>query len=316
MKARKLLFIAILISTTLVSCTQDEIIYDGPINEPVPVALETVLTDYEIWYVDYHNTQGTGDVPFMSMAFTLSFRNGRLYANNNLAGIGSTGNGFGIQTGDYFTYDPYSGLLTIDHLLDGVTDFEVTQISGNVISLYNSFENVTYFLEGYQRNEFDYDMVFYDNIEYFLQDYFGWEKVFRSNNTEWNSFDYENYLSFTPENITTFYSSEDDTGLNINDVLWDYVGGYEVFDVEGYDNLKILTLDYDLGYNEEFELFVIDDTRIELYHYNSGVVYEFVGRDFQQYLRPGSENKLENDVRLEGRKRTKVKRDTKIRKKH
>lgn len=318
MKAKILLFITVITSTLLVSCTQDEIIYDGPITEPgpVPIALETVLTDYDLWYVDYHSTEGFGDVPFMSMAFTLSFRNGRLYANNNLAGIGFTGNGYGIQTGTYTTYDAYSTVVTIDHLIDGITDFEVYQHSGNVISLYNAFEDVTYYLEGYYKNEFDYDYVFYDNIEYFLQDYYGWEKVFRSNQNIVNSFDYENYLSFTPENITTFYSSEDGLGIDIVDVLWDYVGAYEVFDVEGYDNLKILTLDYDLGYNEEFELSVINDELISLYHINSGVTYEFAGRAFQQYLRPGSEKFNEDGVSLEGRKRTKVERKTKIRKKY
>lgn len=314
MKAIKLLFSLVITATIFTSCISDD--YYGP-PQDIPISLETLLTDYELWYVDYHSTTGSGDIPFMSMAFTLSFRNGALYANNNLAGIGDTGNGFGIPVGFYTTYDIYSTTLTIDHDLDGLVDFEVTQLSGNEISLYSRYDNVTYYLVGYQRSSFDYDQVFYDNIEYFLQEYVGWEKTFRSVEGTMNSFDYENYLAFTPENITTFYSSEDPLGVNINDVLWDYIGDYEVFDVQGYDNFKILTLDYDLGYNEEFELVVLNDMTIELYHVNSGTFYEFTGRDFIQLMRETGEKKENtNSVSIEGRKRTKVHRKTLIREKH
>ncbi len=307
MKAIKLFFALIISATILQSCSQEY--YLGPPQ----ISLENLLSGYEIWYVDYNRTQGTGDVPFMSMAFTMSFRNGQMYANNNLVNIGSTGNGFGVITGYYNTFDP---IVQIDHLIDGAYDFEVIQVSDNQIKLYNRFENVTYFLEGYQRSTFDYDKVFYDNIEYFLQEYFGWEKTYRSTSGIVNPFDNENYLGFTPENITTFYSSEDPLGLNIQEVYWDYTGGYEVFDVLGYDNLKILTLDYDLGYNEEFELVVLDDGTIELYNVDLNVVYEFSGRDFLPFLKDGTTKKDDKTVSIEGRKRTKVNRKTKVRKKH
>ena len=55
------------------------------------------------------------------------------------------------------------------------------------------------------------------------------------------------YLQFTPENNTTFYSSHDSFGTNIDNILWDFTGNYEVFDVVGFDNLKILTLNYEFG---------------------------------------------------------------------
>ena len=80
----------------------------------------------------------------------------------------------------------------------------------------------------------------------------------------------------------------------------------------GYDDLKILTLDYDYSGNEEFELTVIDDETISLYHIDSGTPYEFSGRGYIQYLKPGSK-KGESSVRNDGRKRTKVTREMKVR---
>ena len=41
------------------------------------------------------------------MAFTLSFLDGVLYANNNLVDIGITGNGFGVPVGNYFLIIQY-----------------------------------------------------------------------------------------------------------------------------------------------------------------------------------------------------------------
>ena len=124
-----------------------------------------------------------------------------------------------------------------------------------------------------------------------------------------NEFDNENYLAFTPENLTTFYSSQDDFGINFDNIIWDYVGDYAVANVQGYDNLKILTLDYDSWGNEEFELTVINDQTISLYHVDSGTTYEFTGSGYIQYLKTNSKKSVRND----GRKRTKVERETKIR---
>ena len=51
--------------------------------------------------------------------------------------------------------------------------------------------------------------------------------------------------------------------------------------------LKTLTLDYDFLGNEYFELSVINDSKIELFHPASETVYEFTGRGYIQYLKTG-----------------------------
>ena len=303
MKTLKLFFVALIAGVSFASCS---IIIDD-INDPYYVNLDEVITEYDLWYVDYNKTTGTGDVPFLSKAFTLSFINGKLFVNNNLVGIGITGNGYGIKIG---YYEASSGILEIDHDLDGYYDFEVVQIASDRLKLIDNYNHVSYYLEGYQEYNFDYDKIFYDNIEYFLQEYNVWEKTFTSQTGDLNEFDNENFLSFTPENITTFYSSQDEVGTNIDNIYWDYVGNYSVANVQGFDNLKILTLDYDSWGNEEFELTVLNDGAISLYHINSGTMYEFNGREYIQFLKSSS---LKETVRNEGRKRTKVIRETKIR---
>jgi hypothetical protein len=303
MKTLKLLFATLIVGISFTSCS---IVIDD-INDPYTVNLHEVVSAYDLWYVDYNNTTGTGEVPFLSKAFTVSFINGKLFANNNLVGIGSTGDGYGIQIGYYETY---TGILEIDHNLDGYYDFEVVQLASDRLQLIDNYNDVSYFLEGYQKYDFDYDKVFYDNIEYFLQEYNAWEKTDTSQTGKLNEFDNENFLSFTPENITTFYSSQDEVGTNIDNIYWDYVGNYSVENVLGYDNLKILTLDYESWGNEEFELTVLNDEAISLYHINSGTTYEFTGKEYIQFLKPSSSKET---VRNEGRKRTKVIRETKIR---
>lgn len=307
MKSIKLLF-SLFILTFIFSCSNDE--YVRPVD---PISLEMVLSEYDLWYVDYESTTGVGEIPFMSTAFTLSFVNGKIFANNNLVGIGSTGNGLGIQVGYYDTDQMY---LIAEHDLDGFVEFEVIQQGTNGLKFYNQSENVTYYLEGYQVNTFDYDLLFYDNIEYFLQEYVGWEKTYTSVVDFPNAFDYENYLAFTPENLTTFYSSEDPFGTDVELVNWNYVGAYEVFDVEDYDDLKILTLNYEGGDIEEFELIVLNDGSIELYNVDTTAIYEFEGRTFIQYLKDEGKKTKGNTVSKEPRKRTKVNRKTKVRKTH
>lgn len=304
MRTLKLLYISLIISISFTACVVVEDDYhDNYVN------LEDVVTAYDLWYIDYNQTAGTGDVPFLSKAFTLSFINGKLYANNNLVGIGSTGNGYGIQIGYYNTLN---GFLEIDHNIDGYYDFDIIQVSNDRIKLKDNYNKVTYYLEGYQKYNFDYNQIFYDNIEYFLQEYDAWEKTYTSNSGTINEFDNENFLAFTPENITTFYSSQDNNGTNIANIYWDYVGDYFVANVQGYNNLKILTLDYDSWGNEEFELSVINDRKISLYHLGSGTTYEFTGRGYIQYKKSALANKSENVVSNDGRKRTKVERETKI----
>ena len=305
MKTLKLLFTIVFTSTLLSSCSV--VVTDDFIIEPT---LEDVVSGYDLWYVDYHRTTGTGDVPYVSRAFTLSFINGILYANNNIADIGRTGNGLGIDVGIYNTFN---GLLETNHDIDGYNDFEVTLLSNNEIRLYNFNQNVTYYLIGYNINNFDYDRLFYENIEYFLQEYQAWEKVDVIGGTT-NAFDDENYLAFTPENITTFYSSQDNSGTQIDFINWDYVGAYEVFDVNGFEDLKILTLYYDGGAEEEFELSVINDSTVRLYHLSSNTTYDFAGRGFIQFLKGDQNTKKAKDiVRNNNRKRTKIERKTKDR---
>ncbi|SDW16734.1 hypothetical protein SAMN05444411_101195 [Lutibacter oricola] len=309
MKTLKLLFATLVLSIAVTSCSTT---VNGLNDDDFYYAtLEDIISTNDIWYVDYNETTGTGDIPFMSKAFTISFLNGKLYANNNLVGIGSTGNGYGIQIGYYNTN---KGYLEIDHDIDGFIDFDVIEINSDRIKLSDNYNNVTYTLEGYQKYNFDFDKIFYENIEYLLQEFEAWEKSYVSDSGDVNEFDNENFLAFTPENITTFYSSKDEVGTNIANILWDYVGGYEVYDVQGYENLKILTLDYDSYGTEEFELTVINDDKIELYHVNSGTTYEFDGLNYIQYKK--SAKGKGSTVSNEGRKRTKVKRATKIRKKH
>ena len=303
MKTLKLLFATLIVGMSLASCS---IVIDD-LNDPYYQNLEEVITAYDLWYVDYNITTGTGDVPFLSKAFTVSFINGKLFVNNNLVSIGTTGNGYGIQIG---YYDALSGILEIDHDSDGYYDFEVVQIASDRLKLIDNYNHVSYFLEGYEKYNFDYDQIFYDNIEYFLQEYNVWEKTYTSAEGELNEFDNENFLSFTPENITTFYSSQDEVGTTIDNVYWDYVGDYSVANVQSYDNLKILTLDYDSWGNEEFELSVLNDGEISLYHLNSGTTYEFTGREYIQFFKSSSSKET---VRNEGRKRTKIIRETKIR---
>ncbi|RZN83656.1 MAG: nicotinic acid mononucleotide adenyltransferase [Winogradskyella sp.] len=307
MKTLKLLFGFVLSATLLTSCVVDDVIIVD--NNPQPISLNQLLNSYELWYVDVNATQGFGEVPFMQIAFTLSFRNGTLYANNNLVGIGSQGSGFGIPIGNYNTYDM---ILDVDHDLDGYDSFDVYQIDNNTIELYNPFTDTSYFLDGYQRSNFDYDFVFYDNIHYFLQEYEAWEKTYTSEFGALNEFDNENYLQFlSAGNDSEFRSSQDANVSNPNNIFWDYTGVYGVNDVPGDLYEKTLTLDYDFFDNEFFDLSVIDDGTIELLHANSGTVYEFKGRGYIEFLR--TENAqgrmVQQENKLKKRKQKSVKKD-------
>ncbi|WP_336127959.1 nicotinic acid mononucleotide adenyltransferase [Mesoflavibacter sp. CH_XMU1422-2] len=286
MKTIKLLSGFALIALLFTSCYTEVIVDDYAYdNYQEPITVNQLLNSYELWYVDINETIGYGETPFLQMAFTVSFRNGSLFANNNLVGIGSQGNGYGIQIGYYNAYDM---ILDIDHDIDGYDSFDVYQIDHNTIELYNPFNDTSYFLHGYQRSNFDYDYVFYDNIQYFLQEYEAWEKTYTSNFGALNEFDNENFLQFlSGGNDNNFRSSQDPEGTNPNNIYWDYSGLYGVNNVNGNMYLKTLTLDYDYFDNEFFELSIVNDQRVELYHPNSGTVYEFTGRGYIQYLKVG-----------------------------
>lgn len=296
MKGVKLFLGCMLVLGVATSCSTQDDYFDDE------VSLNQLLASYELWYIDIHSTRGSGEVPFLQNAFTISFRNGVLYANNNLAGIGNTGNGLGIDVGYYDVYDTF---VTVDHDIDGLWDLEVYQHGSNEIELYDRSSGTSYFLMGYQRSNFDYDTVFYDNIHYFLQEYEAWEKTYVSRQGAVNSFDNENFLRFHPDaNGDWFSSSEDAPGTSVNNLIWDYTGDYEVFNVSGEPHLKVLTLDYDLPDNEQFELSVIDDRTIALYHIDSQTTYEFTGRNFIQYLKAESNSGEKTDKT--GKKRKKI----------
>ena len=307
MKRIKLLLGLALVTTVFTSCVVDVVHDDyGYIDNTPAITLNQLLGSYELWYVDINQTTGYGETPFLQIAFTMSFRNGTIYANNNLVGIGSQGNGFGIDVG---YYDAYDMILDIYHDIDGYTTFDVYQIDNNTIELYNPYNDTSYFLHGYQRSNFDYDFVFYDNIHYFLQEYEAWEKTYTSEYGALNEFDNENYLQFlSGGNDSTFRSSQDFDIANPNDIYWDYEGVYGVGDVSGDMYVKTLTLDYDYFDNEFFELNVINDQVIELFHGASGTVYEFTGREYIQYLKLGkSIDKTKSSDEKKRKQRTKKK---------
>ncbi|GGC80930.1 hypothetical protein GCM10011508_05350 [Flavobacterium lutivivi] len=272
------------------SCTINE---DGFVDNGI--SLPELMEGYDLWYVDYPSTTGNGDVPFLTRAFTVSFLNGNLYANNNLVGIGSTGNGFGIKVG-YYDYTPNT--IRFYHDLYGYYELEVYQISANEIKLYDRYSNTTYYLIGYQRSNFDYDRLFYDNIHYFLQEYKAWEKVYTSQEGTPNLFDNENFVKFMAGGSDdTFKSSQDIPGTNLNSIYWDYTGYYTVYNVSGNYYQKVLQLNYGSNDVENFNLSIINDGRIRLYHIASGTTYEFQGRGFIQYLRQNAmRTKTKNKV--------------------
>jgi hypothetical protein len=287
MRTIKLLSSFALMATLFTSCYTEVVVDD--FNDEPNISVNQLLNSYELWYVDINATAGYGETPFLQKAFTVSFINGVMYANNNIVGLGDTGNGYGI---DVATYDAYNSILDVNHDADGFETFDVYKVDYNTIELYNPNNDTSYFLDGYSRNNFDYDFVFYDNINYFLQEYNAWEKVYTSNYGAINDFDNETYLQFLAGgNDSEFKSSQNASGENISSLYWDYTGVYGVSDVNNDMYLKTLTLDYDYFSNEQFELSVINDGRIELYHAASGTKYEFEGRGYIQYLRTANSKK-------------------------
>ncbi|WP_075340515.1 hypothetical protein [Tenacibaculum agarivorans] len=301
MKTIKLLLGILVSITTLSSC----VVANNELPAANFIPTEEIVSGYDLWYVDIHRTQGTADIPFLSKAFTVSFLNGSMYANNNIVDIGRTGDGLGIRVGSYRTFD--DGVIETFHTRDGDYSFEVIELSNNEIRLDDLRRNVSYYLVGYQANDFDYDRLFYDNIEFFLQEYIAWERTGTRDGVA-NPFDDEHFLQFTPENITTFYSSHDSFGTDIDLIQWDFVGGYTIDNITGFDNLKFLTLNYDNGDTEEFELSVLNDGQIELFHLSTKTKYEFTGRGYVQILKGGKNKTSTKPVRNADRIRTKVKR--------
>lgn len=280
----KLLLGLLLIGTLMTSCYVEPIIEDGYIHDSA-LNTDEVLQSYDLWYVDINATTGNGEVPFLQGAFTVSFVDGVVYANNNLVGIGSEGNGFGIDVGSYGTY---SGTVEINHDVDGLWLLDIYAVNNNTIEVRDPSSGTSYFLNGYQTSTFDYDFVFYDNIDYFLQEYDAWEKTYTSEEGALNDFDNENFLQFNP---SFFRSSIDPSGTRVTNLQWDFEGNYQVYNIENDETLKTITLAYDTMGNDYFELYVLNDRTIELYHPASETVYEFKGRAHQKYLKSGKNAK-------------------------
>lgn len=272
MKTLKFSLLTFLLLFLFGSCEPDEVYAPHNNNN---ISLEQLLRTYELWSVDINSTRGNGQTAFVEMAFTLSFINGNLYANNNLVGFGDRGNGYGIVVG---AYDTGGVVLDVYHDIDGHQRFEVYQETATSIELYNPSNDTSYFLDGYQRSEFDYDDVFFENVDFFLQEYKTWEKTLTSTQGNDTNFDSENYLYFFNENNTNlFKSSEDEAIGNVDNIFWDYTGTYNVSAISASSDTKKLSLNYDFYDNDHFELSVINDELIRLFHPDSGKTYEFRG---------------------------------------
>jgi hypothetical protein len=181
-------------------------------------------------------------------------------------------------------------VLDFYHDLDGYTTFDVTQVSDTEIELYNPSAGLRYVLVGDQRGTFYYDLLFYENIHYFMQEYTAWEKLSTEGGVP-NEFDAEHFLQFLPGGGDgNFQSSQDPLGSDIYNLYWDYTGTFNVDNVPGNQYLKYLTLDYEYLGNEYFELNVLNDSTIELFHETSGTVYTYSAVGLITYKR--SQGKL------------------------
>lgn len=289
MKRIKLFFTYISILVLFTSCYTEVI--ENTIVEQPQLSVNNMLEAYDLWYVDINQTKGFGETVFLQQAFTLSFINGTLYANNNLVDIGKQGDGFGVRIAHY---EAYNRVLDVNHVLDGFSSFDIYTINNNTIELYNPANDTSYFLIGHQRATFDYNSLFYDNITYFLQEYHAWEKTYTSRLGAINEFENENYLAFLEtNNDTQFLSAQAVNVTDVNTLTWDFTGVYNIQDLAGTNTIKTLTLNYDFFDNDFFELSVINSSNIALYHVKSGTTYEFQGVNYTAILKTLTTNKAQ-----------------------
>lgn len=78
--------------------------------------------------------------------------------------------------------------------------------------------------------------------------------------------------------------------MYFNDILWDYLGRYSLFEVYNDETLKTLTLDYDFMDNEYFELYVVNDSAWALYLTIVELFLSTGVRGFITYLKSGKPN--------------------------
>ena len=71
MKTLKLLFGLILVGTLTTSCYTEVVVEDEYIEEP-GITLGEMLTSHDLWYINIHQTEGNGEVPFLQRAFKCS----------------------------------------------------------------------------------------------------------------------------------------------------------------------------------------------------------------------------------------------------
>jgi hypothetical protein len=115
----------------------------------------------------------------------------------------------------------------MDHDVYGFHELQAIVRANNRLELLDTYSGTRYFLNGYTASNFDYDALFYHNIQYFLQEYGALEKTYISQEGAINEFDTENYLRFRPStNADIFESSQDKNGLASNSLSWDYSGQY------------------------------------------------------------------------------------------
>ena len=277
------LFLAVVFTGLLASCSMNEDYNRLPteVGPPPVTDYSYMLQNFDLWEVDHSRTTGPSNasVPFLDRAITLSFFDRVLYANNNFSGFGVTGNGFGIDVG---TYTLGYNTVTIAHDVYGRYTLEIIYVYQDEIRLYDREQGLTYSLYGYYKNNYNYDAVFFNNIEYFLQEFKAWRKISTSGGVS-NIFDNENFLSFdTYGNI--FYSSIDRANTSVDYLQWDYQGIYTIQSLYN-SNTKILTLDYG-NRLEQFDLNYVNDYTIDLYHVTSRTTYTFQGDGYIQFLRP------------------------------
>lgn len=259
---KKIFIIPILMLLTLSSCSVDDK-YDNRLH------LHEFLHSFDLWHIDINQTMGNARIPMLSRAFTMTFHyNTEVTANNNLVGLGTIGNGYGLRIGRYNTSGDH---LTISHDRDGVFHFKVVQISSNEIDLIDLDSDAVYRLIGYRKAKFDYNQLFFDNIAYFLQEYEFWQKSHTSVQGLENPFDQENFLFFF--NNKGAYAFETKHLLYNSNLI-----GFGTYRIEStnFKDVKRLILLYGRD-TEVFELRVINDQTIELYHLKSRTTYEFVG---------------------------------------
>lgn len=261
---KRLLLLGSLIVFFVSSCSVRDDYY-----EENQLTLGEFLHSYDLWMVNVNATRGHERIPFLQKAFTLTFSRNTLLSNNNLVGIGSVGGGYGRAIGQFYTSEAH---LTVRHDQDGSYRFRIVQVSADEIDLYDLDSDAVYRLEGYNKRNFNYDKLFFDNLRYFLQEYTHWEKVYTSQQGAINPFDEENFLRFFSLNGDYIFETKD--YLNRPTPL--YQGLYAIDDIRNVSDVKLLKLYYPNGV-EQFEIKVLNDGEIELFHLNSRTVYHFRG---------------------------------------